>query len=231
MIYNLFNFETKLIEHSKDYGIIKLINNNFLLSGFSITIGNALRRVLLNNIMGTAIVKFSVKKPNGDLLFLRSVKEDLFEIGSNFKKVVLRSTKLRNCEGFLSVKGPAVVTAGDLIVPDNILVVNPNQYLFAILNDEKVHLKFEIEQGFGYKFYNDKYLPLDDDPASFVLDANFTPITKVNYKVLLEESELLPNRTVESLLLEIWTNGAITPYRAFLEGSKMLASVFTSLIN
>jgi DNA-directed RNA polymerase subunit alpha len=228
---SFLKFETKVIKQSKNFAVLKLTNINNNMSGLFITIGNALRRILLNNLMGTAIVHFSIDEPVQDSIFLQSVKEDLFEISSNMKKVNLRSFKLKHCNAKIIVQGPAVVTAGDLIIPTNIVVTNPHQYLFTVVNNEKIKLSLKIEQGFGYKFYNEQYAPFDDSPASRFLDANFSPVMKANYKVILEESKVFNNKMVESLLLEIWTDGSISPIRAFFEANKILASIFISLIN
>lgn len=230
MISNLLNFDYKIIETGKNFASLKINNNYLTIPGLSITIGNSLRRILLSSLMGTSIVRVTVNAPKNDSIFLESVREDFFEIINNMKKVALRSSKLGDCDARIIIKGPAIVTAGDLITPKNIMIINPKQYLFTIVNDATFDLLLKIEQGFGYKFYNENYINFDECSASKIIDANFSPVTKVNYKVLLEESNIIPNKMIESLILEIWTNGTITPIRAFLEANKILSSVFISLI-
>jgi DNA-directed RNA polymerase subunit alpha len=227
---SLLNFEYKIIKSNENFAALRITNNYITLPGLAITIGNSLRRILLSGLMGTSIVQFIVNKPENDLLFLESVREDFFEINNNIKKIVLRSSNVGTCNAKLLIKGPALVTAGNLIVPENITIVNPKQYLFTIVNDKIFDLSFKIEQGFGYKFYNEHYSNFDENLASKTIDANFSPVIKVNYKVLLEESSVFPNKMIENLILEIWTNGSITPIRAFLEANKILSSIYASLV-
>jgi DNA-directed RNA polymerase, alpha subunit/40 kD subunit len=226
----LLNFDYKIIESDKNFTSLKIVNDYLTIPGLAITIGNSLRRILLGCVMGTAVVNLKVNKPENDSIFLESVREDFFDIINNIKKISLRASKSESCDAKIVIKGPAVVTAGDLIVPKHLIIVNPQQYLFTIVNDTTFDLGLKIEQGFGYKFYNENYTNFIENPTTKIIDANFSPVTKVNYKVLLEESYSFPNKMVESLILEIWTNGSITPIRAFLEANKILSSVFTSLI-
>lgn len=226
----LLEFDYKIIESDKNFASLKITNNYLTIPGLAITIGNSLRRILLNGLMGTSIVQVCVNKPENDSLFLEAVREDFFEIINNIKKIKLRASKLESCDVKIVARGPAVITAGDLIASKNIMVVNPNQYLFTIVNNTTLDLSLKVEQGFGYKFYNENYNNFGENPASKLIDANFSPVTKVNYKVLLEESNIFRNKLIESLILEIWTDGSIAPIRAFLEANKILSSIFISFI-
>lgn len=230
MNFPMLNFEYKILKTEGNYVLLKINNNYSALQGFSITIGNALRRVLLNNLMGAAVVSFTVERPKNDSTFIQSVKEDIFEIKNNIKKIVLRTSKIGLFNINLNIQGPALITAGDLMVPKSVFIVNPTQHLFTIVNDEIFNLSLKVEQGFGYKFYNENYNMRYDTNNVNTIDANFSPVIKVNYKVIMEESEIFPNKMIESLLLEIWTNGSITPIRAFMEANKILSSAFVSLI-
>lgn len=220
----------KVLKKTNNYLLLKIKNEINSSSGLSITIGNTLRRVLLNNTIGTAITSVSFNNPKSVMMYSESFKEDLIEIFANLKQLSLRSNKVEVTQAFLKVQGPAIVTSSDLILSKNITIVDPHQYLFTIVNDIYVDMEFEIEQGFGYKLYNENYEALSIKDNKFLIDANFNPIKKVNYKVILEDSELNPGTLVETLFLEIWTNGSLSPLRAFIEACKTTSLVFSSFL-
>lgn len=220
----------KILNKTNNFILLKIKHEMNNSSGIAITIGNTIRRVLLNNIMGTAVTTLTIKDPVSTSLFTENFKEDLFEIFANVKELSLRSNKINKTTVCLNMQGPAVVTASDLIVPETLTVVNPHHYLFTIVKDISVNIEFQVEQGFGYKLYNENYETLELSNNKFLLDANFTPIKKVNYKVILEESDLDPKNLVETLFLEIWTNGSISPLRAFFEACKTTSLLFSSFL-
>lgn len=220
----------KILNKTNNFILLKIkheINNS---SGLAITTGNTLRRIMLNNIMGTAVTSLLISSPVSTDLFSENFKEDLFEIFANIKELSLRSTKTNNSCAYLNIQGPAVVTASDLILPENITVTNPHHYLFTVVKDIQVNMEFQIEQGFGYKLYNENYEALCLKDNKFLIDANFAPVKKVNYKVVLEESDVKPGTLVETLFLEIWTNGSISPLRAFFEACKTISLLFSNFL-
>ncbi len=227
---SLSKINYKILNKTTNFTLLKIkyeMNNS---SGLAITMGNTLRRIMLNNVMGTAVTSLTVNTPVSTALFSGNFKEDLFEIIANIKDLSLRSNKINNSIAYLNVQGPAVITASDLMLPEGLTVINPHHYLFTIMKDVSINLEFQIEQGFGYKLYNENFEALSIKDNKFLIDANFTPVKKVNYKVILEDSEVNPGTLVETLFLEIWTNGSISPLRAFFEACKTTSLIFSTFL-
>lgn len=218
----------KILNKTNNFALLKIKNETNSSSGLALTLSNTLRRVLLNNIAGTAITSITINNIKSTTMFSDNFKEDLLEIFSNVKELALRSTILGRENAYLKIQGPAIVTAADIALPKNLIVVDPKQYLFTIVTDAEIDIEFGIEQGFGYKLYNENYEIVRDN--KYLIDANFTPIKKVNYKIILEDSELNPGTLVETIFLEIWTNGSISPLRAFLEACKTTSLLFSSFL-
>lgn len=218
----------KILNKTNNFALLKIKNETNSSSGLALTLSNTLRRVLLNNIAGTAITSITINNIKSTTMFSDNFKEDLLEIFSNVKELALRSTNLGCENAYLKIQGPAIVTAADIALPKNLIVVDPKQYLFTIVTDAEIDIEFGIEQGFGYKLYNENYEIVRDN--KYLIDANFTPIKKVNYKIILEDSELNPGTLVETIFLEIWTNGSISPLRAFLEACKTTSLLFSSFL-
>lgn len=218
----------KILNKTNNFALLKIKNETNSSSGLALTLSNTLRRVLLNNIAGTAITSITINNLKSITMFSDNFKEDLLEIFSNVKELSLRSTNLGRENAYLKIQGPAIVTAADIALPKNLIVVDPKQYLFTIVTDVQIDIEFGVEQGFGYKLYNENYEIVRDN--KYLIDANFTPIKKVNYKIILEDSELNPGTLVETIFLEIWTNGSISPLRAFLEACKTTSLLFSSFL-
>lgn len=225
------NLTYKIIKKTENFICLKIKNNLSSLSGLSLTVGNTIRRILLNNILGTSITYFNIKQPKNYKFIIDGLKEDFFEFKSNFKKIILKSNKIAYSKAKLNIKGPAIVTASDINFNNNITLINPTQYLFTITSNITINIDFFIEQGFGYKFYNEKKnIILDNENLEFI-DTNFSPVLKVNYKTTIENSTSEDFKLNEVLFLEIWTNGSITPLRSFLEACKIASTLFSSLLN
>lgn len=223
-------FNSKIITKKENYVCIKIKNEMNSISGIALTMGNTLRRLLLNNIMGTKITALELKDLDYNSFLINGLKEDLFEVLTNVKKVTLRAKNISKTKAFLNIKGPGIVTVSDIQFSKNIFVINPKQYLFTILNDNSININFDIEQGFGYKFNDETEKSKGSLNHKNFIDANFSPVIKVNYKTTIEESDTIKNKFVEALFLEIWTDGSITPLRAFAESCKIGSVLFSEFL-
>lgn len=196
-----------------------------LKSGQGITLGNSLRRTLLADIEGTAIVSVRIAGVNHEFSTITGVREDVLEILLNLKEIVLKSNSKEPQIGRLRVQGPAVVTAGLLDLPPDIQVIDKRQYIATICNNTIFEIEFKIEQGYGYKlvenYKNDKSLDF------LQIDAVFMPVKKVNY--IVQEKRVNAQSVQEKLILDIWTNGSISPQQAIGEGAKVLTYLFHPL--
>nr|YP_009315402.1 RNA polymerase a-subunit [Yamadaella caenomyce]SCW23857.1 RNA polymerase a-subunit [Yamadaella caenomyce] len=196
-----------------------------LQKGQGITVGNALRRTVLSDLYGTAIVAVRIAGVNHEFSTIAGVREDILEILLNLKEVVLKSYTDQPQIGRVRVQGPSVITAGLFDVPNAIEIIDPRQYVATICNNTIFEMEFRIEQGKGYRLIE---RGMDKTAIDFLqIDAVFMPTKKFNYTV--EEIRLNSQLIQEKLLLEIWTNGSITPQEALSQGATVLTNLFHPL--
>ena len=186
--------------------------------GFGHTLGNSLRRVLLSSLDGTAISSVRIDDAKHEFDSLENVVEDVTEIVLNLKcvKLNLYAAGPKTLEITKDKAGP--VTAGDIICDSTVEVLNPEQLICTLDKDKKFHAVIEVVSGRGY-------LPAEENSAArpvgtIPVDCIFSPVTHVNYQVgaarVGEETEM------DSLELEIWTDGRITPRNALEEAARIL---------
>ena len=192
------------------------------IKGQSTTIGNVLRRVLLSNLPGLAITRVRITGINHEFSTIPNVKEDVVDILLNIKQIILKGSAPEPTLVRLCTNTPGIITAGDLELPDNISLVDPRQYIASFAGNSTLEMEFLIACGQNYvpsgKF--DSILP-----AGFLaVDAVFMPVTKVNFFV--ETSKKNSTSELESLILEVWTNGSITPAEALSSSAEILENTF-----
>ena len=193
--------------------------------GQGITVGNALRRVLLSDLEGSAIVAVRIAGINHEFSTIPGVREDVLEILLNLKEVVLKSYSREPSIGRLRVQGPAIITASNFELSPDIEVIDTEQYIATICNNNILEMEFRIEPGKGYQIV-EKFM--DDTSVDFLqVDAIFMPVEKVNYSV--EEIRYDQSSLKDKLTLEIWTNGSISPQEAIGQSSTILTHLFNPL--
>jgi DNA-directed RNA polymerase subunit alpha len=193
--------------------------------GQGITVGNALRRTILSDLCGTAIVAVRIAGINHEFSTIAGVREDILEILLNLKEVVLKNYTDQPQIGRVRVQGPAIITAGLFDVPHEVEIVDPRQYIATICNNTIFEMEFRIEQGRGYKLVTKG---IDENAVDFLqIDAVFMPAKKFNYVV--EEVRVDQQLVQEKLLIELWTNGSLTPQEALSQGATILTNLFYPL--
>nr|YP_010618750.1 RNA polymerase a-subunit [Rhodomelopsis africana]WAX02763.1 RNA polymerase a-subunit [Rhodomelopsis africana] len=198
-----------------------------LQKGQGITVGNSLRRTILSDLQGTAIVAVRIAGINHEFSTITGVREDVLEIILNLKEVILKSHSSETQIGRLRIQGPAVITTGLFDIPPEIEVIDPKQYIATICSNTIFEMEFKIEKGNGYKLVEKG---IDDRSIDFLqIDAIFMPAKKFNYRV--EEKKINNTTITEKLFLEVWTNGSISPQEAISQGSHILTSLFHPLTN
>nr|YP_010985931.1 plastid-encoded DNA-directed RNA polymerase subunit alpha [Grateloupia asiatica]WOL36849.1 plastid-encoded DNA-directed RNA polymerase subunit alpha [Grateloupia asiatica] len=198
-----------------------------LKQGQGITVGNALRRTILSDLRGTAIVAVRIAGINHEFSTITGVREDVLEILLNLKEVVLKSYNKEPQIGRIRIQGPAIVTAGLFDLPPDIKVIDPKQYIATICNNTIFEMEFKIEQGHGYRLVDKN---INNKSVDFLqIDAVFMPATKINY--IVEEKRVSSTLIQEKLSLEVWTNGSVSPQEAISEGANVLTNLFHPLTN
>ena len=174
--------------------------------GFGTTLGNALRRVLLSSLPGAAVVSVRIDQVQHEFSTIAHMKEDTTELLLNLRGIRLRALSDRPAKLFLDVSGERTITAGDLEVPGDYEIVNPDLYL-ATLDSAEAALTatFDVEQGTGY-------MPAVEGDGLAIgvipVDAVFTPVRKVNYTV--QPTRVGQQSDFDRLILEVWTDGTIS---------------------
>jgi DNA-directed RNA polymerase subunit alpha len=187
--------------------------------GFGTTIGNALRRILLSSLEGAAITSVRITDVLHEFSEIEGVREDVIQIVLQLKQLRMILFDVDVAHLHLEVSGEGTVTAADIICPPEVEIVNPDLYLFTVDN-QKVDLEMDItvERGRGYSPANERgdHLPIGELPV----DAIFTPVRKVNWTI--GSARVGQSTDYDRLLLEIWTDGTISPEEAMSESSKIL---------
>jgi len=210
-------------------------------TGQGITLGNALRRTLLSDLTGFAVTGVRINNLKHEFATVPGVREDVLEVLLNFKEVIFKSATFNKHrpsqikqKGYLKVKGPVVVTAGMLKLPNKILkIINPHQYLCTIVDNSELYIEIDIEKGKGYRLSEknrkNKFEKAINSarPSTLFVDSIFLPVKRVNYKIkLIHDTK---GNIKESLNFEILTNGSVTPKRCIQEGLKLLLNLFYPL--
>jgi DNA-directed RNA polymerase subunit alpha len=215
--------KSETIESGSMYGQF-LINS--LQSGQGITVGNLLRRVLLNDLGGTAITAIRIAGVRDEFSLITGVREDILEILLNLKGIIFKNTTKNISFGRLKIKGPAVVTANSIQLPSNIEIVNPNHYIATISSSNFLEIEFKFEHGVGYKLATQTFY--DESEDFLEIDAIFIPIQKVDFKI--ENVYNDSNKITERLFIDIWTNGSISPEEAISSASKFAIELLDSIM-
>src|SRR5919202_363271 len=215
----------EIIHTSQDYGRFHV---EPLPAGFGLTLGNALRRVLLSSLPGAAITGMKVDNVYHEFATIPGVREDTTELVLNVKQIRLKSYSNEQVRLQLTASGPGVITAGDISCPADVEIANPELYM-ATLDGPDAHLdvEFTVERGEGYITGDGR-----EPPAIGVIpvDAIFTPIRRVNFQV---ENTRVGGRTdLDRLAIEVQTDGTIAPNDALAQAANILIqqfAIFTDL--
>lgn len=197
--------------------------------GYGTTVGNALRRVLLSSLPGAAITSVKIKGVKHEFSTIPNILEDVIQIILNLKQVRLKSHKEEPVTVSLSVKGEKVITAGMIKCPSDVEVITKDAHIATITNAKgEFEMEMEVESGIGYVPV-DQQIREKKEVGTIALDAIYTPIRKVNYTI---ENMRVGKRTdFERIILDISTDGSITPEEAFSQAVKILIDQFSVLID
>jgi len=181
---------------------------------------------LLSNLEGTAITGIKIPGVAHEFSTIPNVREDVLEIFLNLKQIVLKSEKQTPIFGTVTIEGPGVITASSIKFDDeDIEIVNPNQYIASFSGEDTLTFDIKVEKGIGYQFAEQAN---SNDNIDFLsIDAVFMPVLKVNYKI--NNVYLGYSKTTESLILEITTNGSVSPEKALSEAAQKLMTWFSFL--
>ena len=187
--------------------------------GYGVTLGNSLRRVLLSSIEGSAVTSIKIVGVSHEFTTIPGVLEDVPEVILNIKSLVLNSHSKIPKTIFIKADKKGEIKAGDIEVDETIEIINPELHIATLTKDTKFHIEMEVSRGRGYvpAEMNKK----EEKTAGVIaIDSIFTPIKKINFFV--ENTRVGQRTDYDKLILEIFTNGAISPKDALLYASNIL---------
>ena len=188
--------------------------------GFGTTLGNAMRRVLLNSLPGVAVTSIKIEGVLHEFATIPGVKEDVTDIVLNLKGLyAVLHTDLPKVVR-INAQGPCEVTAADIIGDSEVEIVNPDLHIATLNGDAALEMEITLEKGRGYVFSDKNKKP--GTPIGVIpMDSIFTPIKKVNFTV--ENTRVGQVTDYDKLTLEVWTNGTIKPDEAVSLGAKIIS--------
>jgi DNA-directed RNA polymerase subunit alpha len=186
--------------------------------GYGITIGNALRRVLLASLEGAAVTSIRITDTSHEFSEIDGVREDVLQVMLHIKQLRLILHEGESARLRLEVEGEGVVTAADIIAPAEVEIVNPELYLFTV-DDDKARLEIEmnVQRGRGYSPSDERgRLPIGELPT----DAIFSPVKRVHYEV--GRARVGQDTSYDRMLIEIWTDGTVKPSEALSRSAQIM---------
>ena len=200
--------------------------------GFGLTVGNALRRVLLSSLPGASLYAVEVEGARHEFTALPGVEEDVTTIILNLKDLVLSIDEAEegNKRLEINVEGPKVVTAADIVCPGGVRVVNPDLVIANVVEGGSLHMVLHARNGRGYVTgEQNKILHPNLGVGVIATDSNYSPVRKANY--IVDNTRVGHDSKFDKLTLEVWTDGSILPQDAVAMSAKILIDHFTKFVD
>jgi len=196
--------------------------------GFGTTLGNALRRILLSSLQGAAIVAVRIDEVQHEFTSIPGVKEDVTDIVLNLKQVRLAMDTDEAQKLVLDVHKEGLVTAGEIQQNQHVTVLNPDQPIATLSEPRTLRMELDVHMGKAYlpAEQQDKF---SDQIGIIVLDASFSPVQKVAYRV--EQARVGQMTNYDKLVMEVWTDGSISPEDSLAYSAKILKDQLTVFVN
>jgi DNA-directed RNA polymerase subunit alpha len=187
--------------------------------GFGTTVGNSLRRILLSSLEGAAPISVKIAGVEHEFAQVEGVMEDVTDIILNVKSIIISMESEIPKMLTVSKKGPGVVTAGDLQGDAAVTIHNKNQVIATLTNENEFNLELEVHKGRGFVTALEN-TPEEQIIGTIPIDSVYSPVARVRYKT--EDTRVGQKTNYDRLILEIWTNGTISPDMALVEAAKIL---------
>ncbi len=187
--------------------------------GYGVTVGNALRRVLLSSLDGVAVSSIRISDVLHEFSDIPGVREDVIQVMLQIKQLRLKLIGVDTTRMHLEVRGEGLVTAADIIAPPEVEIINPDLYLFTVDNSKvRLDIELTVERGRGYSPANDRagHLPIGELPV----DAIYSPVKRVNWEVT--NARVGQSTNYDKLTLEVWSDGTVSPEKALSTAAKTM---------
>src|SRR5881227_3838675 len=187
--------------------------------GFGVTVGNSLRRVLLSSLEGSAVTRVKIQGVQHEVTTIPGVVEDVTDIILNVKSLVVKNTSDQTKTIRIDRHERGVVTAGMILADDAVQIINPEHVIATLTDDVPFVVEMTVENGRGYRTAEEN-VGKEREIGVIPVDASFTPVVRVKYEI--EDTRVGQRTNYDKLLMEIWTNGTVSPQMALVEGAKIL---------
>jgi DNA-directed RNA polymerase subunit alpha len=187
--------------------------------GFGVTVGNSLRRILLSSLEGSAVTRVKIQGVQHEITTIPGVVEDVTDIILNIKSLVVRNTSEQSKTITINRHEKGVVKASDITADDMIHIINPDHIIATLTDDVPFVVEMVVENGRGYRTA-DENAGKEREIGLIPVDSSFSPVVRVKYEI--EDTRVGQRTNYDKLIMEIWTNGTVSPQMAIVEGAKIL---------
>jgi DNA-directed RNA polymerase subunit alpha len=187
--------------------------------GFGVTVGNSLRRILLSSLEGSAVTRVKIQGVQHEISTIPGVVEDVTDIILNVKSLVVKNTSDQPRTIRIDRNQRGVVTAAHITTDESVQIINPEHIIATLTDDVLFNVEMTVENGRGYRTA-DENSGKEREIGVIPVDSSFSPVVRVKYEI--EETRVGQRTNYDKLVMEIWTNGTISPQLALVEGAKIL---------
>ncbi|MCS6851213.1 MAG: DNA-directed RNA polymerase subunit alpha [Gemmataceae bacterium] len=187
--------------------------------GFGVTVGNSLRRILLSSLEGSAVTRVKIQGVQHEITTIPGVVEDVTDIILNIKSLVVKNSSDQPRVIRIDRHERGVVTAANIIHDEAIQIINPEHIIATLTDDVPFVMEMTVENGRGYRTA-DENVGKEREIGVIPVDSSFSPVVRVKYEI--EDTRVGQRTNYDKLIMEIWTNGTVSPQMALVEGAKIL---------
>ena len=187
--------------------------------GFGVTVGNSLRRILLSSLEGSAVTRVKIQGVQHEITTIPGVVEDVTDIILNVKSLVVKNASDLPRTIRIDRHERGVVTAASIITDDAVQIINPEHIIATLTDDVPFVLEMTVENGRGYRTA-DENAGKEREIGVIPVDSSFSPVVRVKYEI--EDTRVGQKTNYDKLIMEIWTNGTISPQLSLVEGAKIM---------
>jgi DNA-directed RNA polymerase subunit alpha len=187
--------------------------------GFGVTVGNSLRRIMLSSLEGSAVTRVKIQGVQHEITTIPGVVEDVTDIILNIKSLVVKNLSDQTKTIRLTKEKAGVVKAADITTDEHVQIINPEHIIATMTDDVPFVVDMTVENGRGYRTA-DENAGKEREVGVIPVDSSFSPVVRVKYDI--EETRVGQRTNYDKLVIEIWTNGTLSPHLALVEGAKIL---------
>jgi DNA-directed RNA polymerase subunit alpha len=187
--------------------------------GFGVTVGNSLRRILLSSLEGSAVTRIKIQGVQHEITTIPGVVEDVTDIVLNVKSLVVKNSSEQPRTLRIDRHERGVIAAANIITDEAVQIINPEHIIATLTDDVPFVMELTVENGRGYRTAEEN-AGREREIGVIPVDSSFSPVVRVKYDI--EETRVGQRLNYDKLVMEIWTNGTITPQMSLVEGAKIL---------